>query len=272
MAKASDNVFPKLIVAEGSVPATPSAGQQKLYVDTADHKLKRVNSAGSVTTIEGAGGGGGTTAYPPGSADIPPTSPNAKDDEFDGTTSVTWTATPTAAAAWNINSDRLHHLHLQALLAQAANTVGRHQPVPGSYPFTFTTKLAGHTARSNFSYAGLVLAPASPISSSLLVYFGPQANTSSSGFSVRRGSNNFAGSGSFSETVSPVGGMFQPVYLRITVNSATSIDLSMSLDGVAWLPVQSAFNPGFTPGVMGLVACYNGGGAVDAYFDFFRVT
>lgn len=60
MAKASDNVFPKLIVSEGTVPASPSAGQQKLYIDSADHKLKRVNSSGAVTTIEGGSGGGGS--------------------------------------------------------------------------------------------------------------------------------------------------------------------------------------------------------------------
>lgn len=56
MAKASENVFPKLIVSEQTTPASPSAGQQKLFIDSADHKLKRVNSAGTVTTVEGAAG------------------------------------------------------------------------------------------------------------------------------------------------------------------------------------------------------------------------
>jgi len=54
MAKASDNVYPKLIVSEGTAPASPAAGQQKLFVDSADHKLKRKDSAGTVTTVEGA--------------------------------------------------------------------------------------------------------------------------------------------------------------------------------------------------------------------------
>jgi hypothetical protein len=60
MAKASDNVFPKLIVSEGTTPSSPATGQQKLFIDSADHKVKRVNSAGVVTTVEG-GAGGGTT-------------------------------------------------------------------------------------------------------------------------------------------------------------------------------------------------------------------
>lgn len=61
MAKASDNPFPSVLVVEGTTPASPASGDQRLFIDSADHKLKRVNSAGSVTTIEG-GGGSGTLA------------------------------------------------------------------------------------------------------------------------------------------------------------------------------------------------------------------
>lgn len=57
MAKASDNLFPKLLVVEGSAPASPAAGGQALFIDSADHKLKRKNSSGTVTTIEGSGSG-----------------------------------------------------------------------------------------------------------------------------------------------------------------------------------------------------------------------
>jgi hypothetical protein len=64
MAKASDNVFPKLIVAEGATPSSPAAGQQKLFVDSVDHKLKRVDSAGAVTTVEGGTSSGGGTSGP----------------------------------------------------------------------------------------------------------------------------------------------------------------------------------------------------------------
>lgn len=43
-------------VTEQTVPANPDSGDQRLYIDSADHKLKRVNSSGTVTTIEGAAG------------------------------------------------------------------------------------------------------------------------------------------------------------------------------------------------------------------------
>ena len=52
MTKASDNAFPSLLVVEGTAPASPSAGDQRLYIDSADHHLKRKNSSGTVTDLE----------------------------------------------------------------------------------------------------------------------------------------------------------------------------------------------------------------------------
>lgn len=48
---ASDNVFPKVIIQEAAAPASPSATQFKLYVDSSDHLLKYKNSAGTVVTL-----------------------------------------------------------------------------------------------------------------------------------------------------------------------------------------------------------------------------
>jgi hypothetical protein len=55
MTKAEDNPFPYITLVEGSTPATPSAGRQREFIDSADHKVKRVNSSGAVTTVEGSG-------------------------------------------------------------------------------------------------------------------------------------------------------------------------------------------------------------------------
>src|SRR5436190_2803802 len=55
MTKASDNIFAKLILVEGSAPSSPSASDFKLYFDSSDHLFKSKNSAGTVTTY-GAGG------------------------------------------------------------------------------------------------------------------------------------------------------------------------------------------------------------------------
>jgi hypothetical protein len=52
----SDNPYPKVIVVEGTAPASPAAGRQALYIDTADHHWKRKNSGGTVTDLETGGG------------------------------------------------------------------------------------------------------------------------------------------------------------------------------------------------------------------------
>lgn len=48
----SNNPFPSVLVVEGTAPSSPSAGQQRVFIDSADHKFKRVNSSGTVTAIE----------------------------------------------------------------------------------------------------------------------------------------------------------------------------------------------------------------------------
>lgn len=56
MAKASDNQFPKVVLTEqASTPTTPAAGDQKLFIDSADHHLKRVDEADVVVDLEAGG-------------------------------------------------------------------------------------------------------------------------------------------------------------------------------------------------------------------------
>ena len=55
--KASDNLFPKLLLTEGAAPATPAAGTVILYAK-ADGKLYMKDAAGTETAWGGVGGGG----------------------------------------------------------------------------------------------------------------------------------------------------------------------------------------------------------------------
>jgi hypothetical protein len=48
-----DNEFPKMLFKEGSAPASPAAGDQALFVDSADHVLKLKNSSGTVSAVSG---------------------------------------------------------------------------------------------------------------------------------------------------------------------------------------------------------------------------
>ena len=54
--KASDNVFPQLIAAEGAAPATPAAGTVVMYAKT-DGLLYSKDDAGAETALGVAGGG-----------------------------------------------------------------------------------------------------------------------------------------------------------------------------------------------------------------------
>jgi hypothetical protein len=54
--KGSDNPFPSLLIVEGTEPTAPSAGLQRLYIDSTTHKLKRTDSAGADVDIEASSG------------------------------------------------------------------------------------------------------------------------------------------------------------------------------------------------------------------------
>jgi hypothetical protein len=79
MAKFEDNLSPYLTVVEqGSTPANPAAGDQKLFVKTSDHLLYFVNSAGTVTAV-GSGGlaDQGVITYLDGTVAAAPATPAA---------------------------------------------------------------------------------------------------------------------------------------------------------------------------------------------------
>jgi hypothetical protein len=200
---------------------------------------------------------------------IPPTSPNAKDDEFDGTSSVTWSNTPTAAATASHNSKSPGRLFLNVASGVGAFG-GRVQAVPGGYPYTITTRIAHATIFGNYQKAGIILGPSSPTGSSGMLMGGlqfagiPQCN---------RWLGNFNGTFTSGATFVDYIGQ-SPIYFRATVASATSVTTYVSNDGVTWVTIESAFNPGFTPGVMGLGISDDTGSSrgCAASFDFFRVT
>lgn len=60
--KASDNAFPSILITEGTEPAAPAAGKQRVYIDSSTHHLKRTDSSGTDVDIEAAAGGVATDA------------------------------------------------------------------------------------------------------------------------------------------------------------------------------------------------------------------
>lgn len=53
MTKMSDNASPSLLFTEGTVPASPAAGKQRVYIDSTTHRWKRVTSSGATVTVDG---------------------------------------------------------------------------------------------------------------------------------------------------------------------------------------------------------------------------
>lgn len=52
--KASDNPYPSVLLAEGAAPAAPAVGLHRLFVDTADGVLKRIDNGGTITPVDAA--------------------------------------------------------------------------------------------------------------------------------------------------------------------------------------------------------------------------
>lgn len=50
--KASDNPYPSVLLTETTTPATPAAGTHRLFIDSADGLLKRINSDSTVTLVD----------------------------------------------------------------------------------------------------------------------------------------------------------------------------------------------------------------------------
>lgn len=223
----------------------------------------KVIVADSTTSLGVAWG----SAFPVGSADAPPASPNAHDDEFDGTSTATWFATPTSPAATDVNVTRLGHLYIQSVAGSSA-WQGRYQTVP-SFPFTMVAKCAANL-RSGNARAGVFLAPAGATGATNGTQMGWVRNDLSFRRTVQTLNGAFVTNNGQVGTA-PGGG--QPFYIKVTVTNATTVSWWASFDGWSWMPGELAFNPGFTPGIMGLyLSEESASGGVFGFFDFFRVT
>lgn len=201
--------------------------------------------------------------------DIPPASANAKDDEFDGSSSASWTNTPTAPTDWLIANNALN------IRSNGNGTafVGKYQSVP-SMPFTVECKMRIANMRSTgSSVAGLILLPASPTGSSACCTLHVVAPVTTS--TTQRNKWSAVNGGAFVSAATEAALTNTPAfprYLRWIVTSATSLASYVSMDGVRWRTTETGFNPSFTPGVVGLFVSENGTADFDASFEYFRVS
>lgn len=150
--KAEDNPFPYITLVEGAAPAAPSAGRQKEFIDSADHKVKRINSAGTVTTIEGTGGGGGAAVILRDDlAGASPTSTTV--NAYTAISGLTFSYTPTVNGVLMLNSrcrakitDAGGNLYMRAKISPA--------PASGSQYIGASNESPGAGKLKTFNFTG----------------------------------------------------------------------------------------------------------------------
>ena len=299
--RGSDNPFPSVLFVEHVDPSNPSAGTQRLFVDT-DHVLKLIDSSGTVTTFSGSGfsdpmttrgdiiirnASNVTARLGRGSANQVLTS--------DGT-DIAW-QTPasgggtdpiadvfgTPDTAYEFASSSLTGLTaLNTPVAEDANTTvpdhyyigdntsttkwfGRYQSIP-SYPFTAMTKITDFNAKANYNSVGIFLSVSTP---GKMIVLELAYATGTRGPTVEL----FTNPTTYSSTVvtSQPQVIDPPYYLAVVATSTSNTTWYLSMGGYVWTRVLSAYDPSMTIGSVGLCFKAENSGGAAAAFDWFRI-
>lgn len=298
MTKASDNLFPKVLIVEGTAPSSPSSGDQALFIDSADHKLKRKNSSGAVTTIESAAaslevkeidgspdvtgvtiiqvtngkltdnGGGDVTLDLGGSSGVV----DPIFDMFGAPTTAYEFAGTSLSGLTSLNAPSTEDAnttvpgHYYAANGSTANTIfGRYQAATPA--FTAIVKIDGGLfTQSNYDHLGSIfIAEASP--------------GKITEFACRYEGGATLGLTTWNTSTSPTtnigsnqGLLFMtvPYWLAVVVHSSTNVDFLASMDGRFWQTRGVAVNPGYTVGAVGFGLIIQGP-ADQVAIDYFRI-
>ena len=240
----------------------PSPADESVIVF--DHRTRMYKpSEVTVDDIDGAAGAGGV--YPP-----PPTEPNARNDEFDGTSTAVWSPTPIPALEAESLS-RPGHLRLKAS-GSANKYVGLLQPVPTTFPFTVETKLVSSTIRAGSHRTGLLFSEGLGQFSTMAMV-GLLVNTSAIGTWFAAAWNGSLSGGGHNVITTQYPSIPRDLYLRVRVNSLNSLDIEMSSDAHVWSPIATNWNPGFNMAYMGLALNEEGSNiGTESSFEYFRIS
>jgi hypothetical protein len=278
----SDNPYPKILVVEGSAPASPAAGRQALFIDSADHHWKRKNSGGTVTDLEATGGGSALTIQDegsplataattinftgagvtasgtgatktvnvPGAAAEDPvaTMLGTPDTAFEfASSSLTGLTAIGTATAEDAHTTIPDHYYVKKAATSSVALTGRYAAV--SAPCTVVTKLKGHNVFGlNFTrLGGLFVGVATPgrVDAIHLAY-----NNGWVGTVVA-----YTNPTTFSATIGAdlIVAPQPPVYYAIVATSTTNVAYYYSFDGYVWKTRTTGRDPSMTIGSAGIV-------------------
>lgn len=264
MTQFEDNRSPYLtLVEQGSEPSTPATGTQRLFIDSADGKLYRIDESDVVTEVGGSAGG---TAPGDGKYIVSSSHVDLSDEivipgmagspdragiggggsvyEFDsGASPLTWSA---AVDTENVNSTFPSHLYVQD--NGAAATFGTFAYAPaGAFDIRCKMSLGGEVGTSASTIAGGLIVASSGLSNRAFIeieYAGASdrfivaAYTYTGGVATQRGASQ--------------GDLSNCEYLRIKRDGSNNVSFYVSHDGLTWLLIATqSFT--FTPAAAGIV-------------------
>ena len=201
------------------------------------------DGGGQVTIVTGGGGGSSGILWP--SQDPLPTAPSAYDDDWSALSG--WT---TIGSLPTLNvTDRPNLLHMANASPGTSNLMGIVKTAP-TPPYVVATTGVFKLSSGSLDY-GILLAE----TSGKFMIFGPAtyggASWARSLWADATTRTNFNADAAPPPAV--------PVYIRVVVTSATSVQSFFSSDdnghpggGYIWTPASAAFDPGFTIGRVGL--------------------
>jgi hypothetical protein len=227
------------------------------------------------------GTGSGGAIYPGLAGSVDVRAGGAFDDEFDtvdATDPLTGWTTMGALTAHSTSSAAKSMYYARS--AAGGNLVNGIFKAAPTIPFTVTMKIDNGVIGSNYQMGGLVLCVAG--GAGALTFFGLNFDSSGGygtrGLIVMKCSNpatfsSLQHTGAFAYSYGADAFVWPPVYLRIVVNSSSSVDYQYSRDGRYFNTQYAASNPGFTVGAVGIaVRPPNSGYATELYSDWIRFT
>ena len=235
----------KTITIPGAGTATITAKDEGSTLSTGVTTLDFVGAgvtasgSGSTTTITIPGGGGGLWTPP----DPLPTAPSAYDDTWSALSG--WTTIGTLPTL-NV-TDRPGLLHMANPTPGTSNLHAIVKAAP-TIPYVVATTgvFLAYAGQNSLDY-GVILAEAS----GKFMIFGPATYSgpawARSLWASATSRTNYDADGCPQSAVGMV-----PVYIRVVVTSATSVQTFYSFSGFSWTASHAAFDPGFTIGRVGL--------------------
>lgn len=279
---------------QGSAPANPDSGDQRLYIRTSDNHLVRVNSSGTVTDIEGGGitrsgsttdahlavwNGSNADSLKDGGTisasirshmkwDDPPASAHANDDEFNGAgIDAKWGGWKSSGIPNNV---AVANGLLEFDLPTGAGAAHVIYQTPPAGSWTITTKCWMNMINED---ARAILFAGTSGGTVRVNILRDYTNTGNTGTSYETWTHSAVGAWSGASGIVTYNFIPQSwQWLRLAWDNAnTTIYMMISLDGFNWIKLASAGSV-TAPNIFGLGGLRNGAGTNQPHmkFDYFR--